>query len=264
MAEHGLDEAVIGVAFDSSGLGTDGHFWGAEFFVGDLLTAERAGRFEYLPMPGGDRVASEPFRMGLSYLYHEYGDDVFGLDLDFVRRLPEAVKGLLVTAMKHRVNSPLCSSAGRLFDAVSAITGLCNISSFHGEAAMRLYALIDPSCSARYDYEAGPVIRFGPMIRQIVKDKQLGISNAVISTKFHNTIIAVIEDGVERIRRERGLAKVVLGGGVFHNRYILERLENSLAEKGFQVYTHEKVPANGGGIALGQLIIAGKMREKGF
>jgi hydrogenase maturation protein HypF len=261
MAEHGLDEKVIGVAFDGTGLGTDGNIWGAEFFLCDPLSFERVGHFEYVPMPGGDRAAKEPYRMGLAYLHHVFGDEALNLDLEFVRRIPDSAAGLLTTAMKNRVNSPLCSSAGRLFDAVAAITGVCFISSFHGEAPMRLESLADRTCSGWYDCEEGPVVRFGPMIRQIVSDTLQGVPVPVISTKFHNTVIAAVEDAAGRIRRESGVGKVVLSGGVFQNRYVLSNLEINLALKGFRVYTHRRVPSNDGGIALGQIYICGKKRE---
>ncbi len=157
----------------------------------------------------------------------------------------------------------MSSSAGRLFDAVAALTGLCNHSSFHAEAPMRLEAVLLEASGERYDFMNKGSISFVPMIKEIVKDIQHSVSVEEISAKFHNTIIELILEVCSQLRAEENVRKVVLSGGTFQNRYILERIEIKLLADGFEVYTNKKVPSNDGGIALGQIAIAAKRRAIG-
>ena len=259
MAENNLDEKVIGVSFDGVGFGDDGHIWGSEFFVCDLKEYSRITHFDYIPAPGGDKVTSEPWRMAVSYLYKIYGNDFLKFNLPFLKDVDHSSIEIINSAINKKINSPLTSSAGRLFDAVAALINLCPYSKFHAEAPMRLESIIDSKVKDEYSYKFDQVISFESTFQQIVQDIQQQIKPSVISSKFHNTIISVILDEVKRIRDQYKLKKVVLSGGTFQNKYLLEKVENLLIANKFEVYSHTKVPTNDGGIALGQLVIAAKI-----
>ena len=261
MAEHGLDEKVIGVSLDGTGYGDDGKIWGGEFFVCDLAKYERKTHFKYVPIPGGDAVTKEPWRTAISYLYQVYGRDLKNLGLDFLKDIPAMKVDLIIEAIEKNINSPLSSSCGRLFDAVSALINLCTISKFHAEAPMRLESVADPDVSGIYTSTIGDVIDFGEMIREIVTDLKSELSIAAISSKFHNTLVDVIVRAAQKIKGESEINKVVFSGGSFQNAILLGKAEMHLLEKGFEVFTHQVVPSNDGGIALGQLAIAAKRRS---
>ncbi|MFC2107289.1 Sua5/YciO/YrdC/YwlC family protein, partial [Bacteroidota bacterium] len=265
MAEFGIDEKVIGIAFDGVGLGTDNKIWGGEFLLCDLVDFERPYHFEYIPMPGGDKATEEPWRMALSYLYKYFGDDLFNIDIPFIRNLSRDKAKLIIKALDLKINCPETSSAGRLFDAVSALIGSCKKSTFHAEAPMRLEAAIDFSIKEKYSYFIEKdSISFKSTFSEIINDLMSGKANSYISTKFHNTIIYNILEVSKIFREKNNINKVVLSGGSFQNRYILRKAENLLKENGFEVYSPLVIPANDGGIALGQLAIAAKRRETSF
>jgi len=261
MAEHGLYEKLIGVAFDGVGLGDDGMIWGGEFLVCDLSAYERLSHFEYQQMPGGDKATLNPWRMAVSYLFDIYGKSLIDLDLPFLQQVQRNELQVVVQMLEKNINCPLTSSAGRLFDAVAGLTGLCMFSDFHAEAPMRLEGAISGKSEDMYKVESGEIIHVNPMIRQIVADLQNNVPVSGISLKFHNTIIEIIRMGVNSVSKKTGLKKVVLSGGTFQNRYISERIEKKLQSSGFEVYMNERIPCNDGGIAMGQLAIAAKKRE---
>lgn len=261
MAEHGLDEKVIGVSFDGTGLGDDGNIWGGEFFVCDLGACERVTHFAYIPLPGGDMVTKEPWRTAVSYLYQTFGDEFLNLDLKFLQTIPEKRTQLILEAIRKKINSPLSSSCGRLFDAVSALINVCPVSKFHAEAPMRLESIAQNGITACYPFGQGRILDFRPTIRAIVKDMQSGISAPVISAKFHNTMVEVIAETAIKIRQQSGLNKVVMSGGSFQNAILSAKSETLLKANHFEVFTHRQVPANDGGIALGQLAVAAKRRQ---
>jgi len=263
MAEHNLDEMVIGVSLDGTGFGTDGHIWGSEIFICDLAGYERFSHFEYVPLPGGDRVTKEPWRTGLSYLYMVYDHDFWDLDIPFVKTLDNAKCDYLLEAIDKKINSPMSCSAGRLFDAVSAILNICTITQFHAEAPMRLEDFAAVEVEEAYPFEIGDFISFQPTIRDIVQDMLDGVSQNEISARFHNTVINAVFAVVSLARTQKNISKVVLTGGTFQNRYLLSQLEQLLINTGFEVYTQNRIPANDGGIALGQLAIAAKLRSLG-
>jgi hydrogenase maturation protein HypF len=262
MAENHLDEQVIGVSLDGTGLGTDGNIWGGEFLLCDLSDFQRMAHLQYVPMPGGDKAAHEPWRMAISYLLHVYGLDFWNLELDFLKKTNPDHLSLVVQSMEKNINSPLTSSAGRLFDAVSAILGLCHKASFHAEAPMRLEAAIKAGESKEYPFQLldGNIISFKDTVRHIVADVLKKTDAGIIATRFHNTFISSILRTVKSISIESGLKKVALSGGVFQNRYLSERVEQRLDSGGFEVFVQKLVPTNDGGIALGQLAIAAKRR----
>ncbi len=260
MAEQGIDEKVIGVSFDGTGYGTDGNIWGSEFLIADLQEFERYIHFDYIPLPGGDRVTEEPWRTAVSYLYSIFGKHLRSLDIPFLRQIEGKRLNLVLEALEKNINCPLSSGAGRLFDAVAALTQVCPVSKFHAEAPMRLESLTMNSFSERYEISNDDVISFKEMFQQIIEDIHLKKSVEHISTKFHNTIIYTIFKVVLKIRGETSLNKVVLSGGTFQNKYIMERIKPLLIKNKFEVFSHGRIPCNDGGIALGQIVIASKKR----
>ncbi|MBS3731492.1 MAG: carbamoyltransferase HypF, partial [Desulfobacterales bacterium] len=273
MAENHLQGDVIGLALDGTGYGTDGAVWGGEAMIACRAAFQRAAHLAYVPMPGAAAAVREPWRMGISYLIEAYGGDLKDLDLPFLDGLnPEHVR-LIVEMAEKRVNSPLTSSLGRLFDGVAAIAGIRNRVNFEAQAAMELEMQaagdlfpLDPQQA--YDYEIlqgdGEVFPVSPakMIRAIVEDLKSGASVRQVSARFHATVIFMFADVCDRIRHATGLQRVVLSGGVFQNVCILEGICEVLQARGFSVFTNHFLPANDGGVCLGQAVVAAaKIRE---
>jgi hydrogenase maturation protein HypF len=261
MAENFLDETVIGVALDGTGYGTDGNIWGSEFLLCDLNDFERITHFDYMPLPGGDSATEEPWRIAVSYLYKVYGPDFLNLNLALIKNTdPEKIRIIMIMIDK-KVNCPLTSGAGRLFDCVASLLDLVQVASFQAEGPMRLESLTEPGITDVYKFKSGQTICFDETIKGIVADVLNGLEKMTIATKFHNTIILAIFDNVNAIRKKSGINKVVLSGGVFQNRYLSEGTMDLLLKNNFEVYSHSSVPANDGGLALGQLAVASKRRE---
>ncbi len=263
MAEHCLDEKVIGVSFDGTGYGDDGNNWGGEFFICDLNDYERITHFEYIMQPGGDAATKHPWRMMIAYLHHYFGNEAIskypfltkGIDSDSLQTIQDM--------LDHKLNSPLTSSTGRLFDAISALLGICRSAKYHAEAPMQLESIADNKISESYSFALENNISFKSTFEEIIADILNKVSIDKISGKFHNTIVEVIIDTTKQIRNTSGINKVVLSGGSFQNRILLEKTEIKLAKSGFEYYTQSQIPSNDGGIALGQLAIAAKRRELG-
>jgi hydrogenase maturation protein HypF len=261
MAEHQLDEKVIGVAFDGTGLGDDNNIWGGEFLISDLTSYKRAAHFDYIPLPGGDKVSHEPWRTGLSLLHKVYGKELFNQNIPFVNKIEQYKAELIIQSLEQKINCPLSSSAGRLFDAVSAITDLCNYATFHAEAPMKLESMIDKNSTSFYPFHySNGVVQFETTIDAILNDIKRNVPISIISTQFHNTIVEVITEVCTRLSNETGIKKVVLSGGSFQNKYLVTLSENKLNQSGFSVFMNQHIPANDSGIALGQTIIAAKRR----
>jgi hydrogenase maturation protein HypF len=261
MAENMLNEKVIGVALDGTGFGTDGNTWGSEFLICDLADFERITHFEYIPLPGGDSATEEPWRIAVSYLYKVYGMNFLNLKLNVIIKTdPEKIR-MIVNMIDKKINCPLTSGAGRLFDCAASLLDLVQTATFQAEGPMRLESLTGTVCHDPYAFTSGQTICFDETIRGIVSDVLNGIEKVTIATKFHNTIILAIFESVNAIRNKSGINKVVLSGGVFQNRYLSEGTMDLLLKNNFEVYSHSTVPANDGGLALGQLAVASKRRE---
>jgi hydrogenase maturation protein HypF len=261
MAEYGLTEKVIGISMDGTGFGTDGNTWGGEFLIADAGHFTRFTHFDYVPMPGGDKVAEEPWRMAFSYLFRYFGDT---LDYDSIPLFRSIGHGDLMLAKQmilKDINCPLTSGAGRLFDAISALLGLCSRSTFEAEAPMRLESAIDCNREEYYPFFLEKTIVFKETLQAILYDLPR-LNMSLIAAKFHNTLAQVILEVSEKIRKEFSINKVVLSGGVFQNKYLLEKSAQKLLQRRFKVYTNHLVPSNDGGISLGQLVIASKMLGK--
>jgi hydrogenase maturation protein HypF len=258
MAEHHLDEKVIGIGMDGTGYGSDGNTWGGEFMVADLKEFHRYSHFDYVPMPGGNKAVEEPWRMAFSYLYKYFRDEMDYNAIPCFRSVSTDEINLLREMIDKKINSPLSSGAGRLFDAVSAILGLCSVAGFDSEAPMRLESVTDGETDDHYPYETGDAVIFAETLRAVIND--LGNREiAFISSKFHNTVATAIADVSEKMRGATSINKVVLSGGVFQNKYLLEKLKNILIKKNFEVFTNQLVPSNDGGVSLGQLIVVSKI-----
>jgi hydrogenase maturation protein HypF len=262
MAEHELNERVLGVAFDGTGYGTDGNIWGSEFMICTPTDFERYTHFEYIPLPGGDRVVLEPWRSAVAYLYHFFGKDFTRLNIPFTNQLNQNKTELLINAIGRKINSPLSSSCGRLFDAVAAITGICISPSFHAEAPMRLEASISYPSTEMYEFEySNSFISLKKMWIELVDDIKNKKPSTEISVKFHNTVVQIIIDSCNRMRSKTGINKVALSGGSFQNKYLIEKTENLLNVNKFEVFSNNAFPTNDGGIALGQMYIAANKRK---
>lgn len=260
LAEAGLDEKVIGVSMDGTGLGDDGAIWGGEFLVCDLEKYERVAHLEYVPLPGGDMAAKEPWRMAIAYLDHTFGDAFMGFDLPFLRELDRKKVTLLLQGISKGLNCPPTSSAGRLFDAAAALTGVCLNHTFEAEGPMRLEAIIRKDCDERYPYEfKNGLLSMKPMIMEMVNDVLFKTPKEVMAARFHNTLVSGIAGICSFISDAYGLKTVALSGGVFMNAYLLEQVEKQLTSLGFRVLSNALVPANDGGVSLGQLAIGAKI-----
>jgi hydrogenase maturation protein HypF len=262
LADNGVDRPVIGVAWDGSGYGADGHVWGGEFLVADLAGFERAGHFESVPMPGGDAAIREPWRMAAVFLRAAYGTAMETLDLAFIQRLDPAAWRVLSRAADRGLNSPLTSSAGRLFDAVASLLGLRDCVAFEAQAAMELEALAEPEADVVYPTTVAEgetiVVRTTDIVRGVVGDLLREVPAARIAARFHATLADVLAQVCERTRERTGIAVVALSGGVFQNTWLLKAATERLDARGFEVYSHRHVPTNDGGLSFGQAAVAAR------
>ncbi len=265
MADNRITGDVIGVAMDGLGLGLDGKLWGCEFLVANLLDFERFAHLRYMPLPGGTKAIREPWRMAATYLYHTYGREFLNLDLPFIQRLDLKTWKVLQKMPEQDLNSPLTSSMGRCFDAVSSLIGVRDLIRYEGQAAIELEMIADLDGHERYDFgwsEDGRTIEIHPVITGIVSDLSAKVPAGQISAKFHNAVVDLILQFAIRIRKQKKLERVALSGGVFQNMLLLDRTISGLAAEGFDVYTHHRVPTNDGGISLGQAVIANARLER--
>ncbi len=263
LAEHQVAGPVIGIAADGTGYGTDGAVWGCEIMSADLRGFERLAHLAYVLLPGGEQAVRQPWRMAAAYLQQTYGDDFLSLDIPFVHELDLKSWRILAQMMKRNLNAPPTSSLGRLFDAVAALLNIRKQVVYEGQAAIELevqaevqHARIYPFSIEKTEPGEPDQLDVRPMIQAIVEEIQQGVAREQIAGSFHWTIAEMLTASCERVREQTGLQVVALSGGVFQNRLLLERLVGRLEEQAFQVYINRKVPANDGGISLGQLAIA--------
>jgi hydrogenase maturation protein HypF len=263
MAEHRMGGKVIGLSCDGTGYGADDTVWGGEVLIASARGFERVAHLSEVPMPGSAAAIREPWRMAVSYLHDAFGENLGGLDLPFMRAAGADKVRLIQEMIAKRINSPLTSSLGRLFDGVAAIAGLRSRVSHEGQAAMELEMAAQSETEPFYDYSIegdGPWRMLpAPIVRAAAADVGRGCPVGLISAKFHNTLIRLFGDLCDRIRAAHGLKRVVLSGGVFQNARLLTGLTQALEAKGFEVFSHRLVPTNDGGIALGQAMIAAAM-----
>jgi hydrogenase maturation protein HypF len=275
MADNGLESPVIGVAFDGTGMGADGNIWGGEFLVADYRNFNRVGHLEYLPLPGGDAAVKRPYRTAIGYILTLLGEDAFNHDLPVMREVDDMEIEIIKRQIERKINSPLSSSMGRLFDAISALLGIRGEIDYEGQAAVELEMAAHSSVVARrvsaeaishaqesYPYrivedEGIRIVYLRDLLSAVIEDLHQGISKRRISVKFHNTVAQMINETCHLIADETPMVSgVALSGGVFQNRLLLRKTVSLLESSGFQVFTHRQVPCNDGGISLGQAVIA--------
>lgn len=259
MAENRIKKKVIGLSFDGTGYGTDGRIWGCEFLVGDYNGFERKGRLRYLPLPGGEVAIKKPYRIGIAYVLYLLGKD--RLKNELFKGIDSREIEVIKKQIDRDINLTWTSSLGRLFDAVSGILRVCSSITFEAQAAMALEYEAKDTILSPYDYEIVEkngcfIIEPTKIIEGILYDYLHNINRSEISTRFHSTIIKFSKDICLRIRRETGIDKVVLSGGVFQNRLFLGGMIDELSNAKFEVFTQRLVPPNDGGISLGQVMIA--------
>jgi len=264
MAENGLSAPVLGISWDGTGYGLDQTVWGGEFLRITDTGFERVAHLRPFPLPGGERAIKEPRRTAVGLLYEIERDAFIAReDLAPVRSFATRERRLLAQALAHHLNTPLTSSAGRLFDGVAALLGLRLTTQFEGQAAMELEWAIqgivtDESYPFRLEPKDGPmVLDWEPLIRSLVAGLTAGSSVAVLAARFHNTLAEMIVAVAERV----GEPRVALSGGCFQNRYLTERVVQRLTEAGYSPNWHQRVPPNDGGIALGQIMAAARAKE---
>jgi hydrogenase maturation protein HypF len=255
-------EPVIGLSFDGTGYGDDGHIWGGEALIANYRGYHRAYHLAYVPLPGGDKAIKEPWRLALAWLHQ--------LGVDWDPFLPPVQYGkqqgtdagydplqVLRNQLGSRTNTPLTSSMGRLFDAVSALVGIRQKVDYEAQAAIEMESLVDPEEQASYAFDLSEeVIHPAPMIRALLADIQNGAHVETISARFHNSLAEMILQVCNRLREKHDLDQVALSGGVWQNITLLNKTRPLLEKEGFTVYTHHLVPPNDGGLALGQAVVA--------
>ncbi|MHB8671267.1 MAG: carbamoyltransferase HypF [Acidimicrobiales bacterium] len=248
MVEHGRVEPVLGLAFDGLGYGTDGGLWGGEFLVADYRGAQRVGHLAEIVLPGGTAAIREPWRMALAWAARAVGPD------EAVTQVADERAGSLVALLDH---GPTTTSMGRLFDAVAALLGIRSRVSYEGQAAMELEAVAADDAGRQYPITVeGAVIDPTPLIAAILEDRKRGVDVATISAGFHASIGSAAAAFAAELAEARGLDAVVLTGGVFQNRRLAQVVESSLRGAGLEVLTHRLIPANDGGISIGQIAVA--------
>jgi len=283
LADNGLESPVIGVAFDGTGMGADGNIWGGEFLVADYRNYERVGHLEYLPLPGGAAAIKRPYRTAIGYILTLLGENVLNAVIRSeakqsqrasLGQVGEVGIDVIKRQMERRINSPLTSSMGRLFDAISALLGIRGEIDYEGQAAVELEMAAYSSVIAMgvgneamsnaeesYPYrivadQGIRIVRLRDLVAAVIGDLHQGISKGIISVKFHNTVAQMINEMCQLIANETAITQVALSGGVFQNRLLLRKTVSLLERSGFQVLTHRQVPCNDGGISLGQAVIA--------
>ncbi len=261
MADNGLDNRrVIGLSFDGTGYGTDGAIWGGEVLLASYADFERFAHLEYLPLPGGDAATRSPWRIAAGYA-HTLGIDVD--DLPFLQNIDKQALHIVRQQVDKKLNSPLTSSMGRLFDAVASLIGIRNEVTYEAQAAIEMEVLSKPfiSIARPYPYvieemKEGRMIRLSELLSAIIQDIRVSESVGMIGGRFHRTIAEVAIDICRRARELTGLNEVALSGGVWQNQILLELVRDGLRQDDFVVYFHQQVPSNDGGLALGQAVIA--------
>jgi hydrogenase maturation protein HypF len=267
MAENGCQGPIIGVAWDGTGYGTDGRIWGGEFLLASYSGFERLVHLEEVPLPGGEQAIRQPWRMAAAYLHQVYGEAMEGLDLELMRYIDHHTWQVIRQMLARGLNSPLTSSAGRLFDAVATLIGVRYEVQYEGQAAVELEMLAAESAVEGYSFNLVAnrkpmVVQTEGIIRGVVDDLLRSKPGSLIAAKFHTTLVEIIRSVCGRIRELANLRQVALSGGVFQNTLLLTAVITGLQDDGFTVYTHKLVPPNDGGLCLGQAAVANAILAK--
>ncbi|MBD3232474.1 MAG: carbamoyltransferase HypF [candidate division Zixibacteria bacterium] len=260
MAENELEPPVLGICWDGSGYGTDGTIWGGEFIRIEKNSFKRTAHFRMFPLPGGEAAIKEPRKTAIGLLFEIYGDNLFdNKSLSIRTQFTEDELGIIRNMLRKELNSPRTSSAGRLFDAVAALLGICKSNNYEGQAAMQLeFAAMKSDADTYYRYDVSKngntyIVDWERIIRGIIEE--IGkVSVKDIAMKFHNTVVRAAVEIADLVNEE----KIALSGGCFQNKILLEKMITELKKKGHKVYWHRRIPTNDGGIALGQIMAAAR------
>jgi len=259
MAENEIGPPALGVSWDGTGYGLDGTIWGGEFFQIADKHIERIAYLRPFRLPGGDKAVREPRRPAVGLLYEMLGEPVFERnDLPTVAAFAKGELAAMKAMLVKKLNSPVTSSMGRLFDALASLIGLRQKMRFEGQAAMELeFAMNGIETDESYHLplitrHPSLILDWSPMIEAILSDVQKGVAIGRMSAMFHNALA----EAVVAVAKRTGERRVVLSGGCFQNRCLTERTVRRLQAEGFQPYWHQRVPPNDGGIALGQVVAA--------
>ncbi len=259
LAEHGETGPALGAIYDGTGLGTDGTIWGGELLWGGLASAQRVGSLWPVRLPGGAAAIREPWRMAYSWL------DAAGIGVERARSQAERT---VLQMIRSGVAAPMTSSAGRLFDAVSALCGICTKVNYEGQAAIELEAACDPDETGAYplpltQHERRLVLDARLTIRAVSADLERGTDVATVAARFHNALADATARACAVLARRLGCHTVVLSGGSFQNRRLLERTAASLVAAGARALVPERLPPGDGGISFGQAAVAAALlRER--
>ncbi len=265
MVENRVTAPVIGVAFDGAGLGADGRIWGGEFLICDFAAFRRAAHIEYLPLAGGDAATLRPYRTAAGYLMTLFGNSGMDSSPILLNRLSEGERYVIAKQIAAGLNAPLCSSMGRLFDAVAAIVGLRHSVSYEGQAAVELemaaHRHTGPAPTGRYAFQVDTtngayVVRVAALLSAVLDDVHAGHPTSLVAAAFHEAVAQMTADMCSRIAADSGIQTVAISGGVFQNRLLLGRARALLSEAGLRVLLHTTLPSNDGCVSLGQAVVA--------
>ncbi|GGX44018.1 carbamoyltransferase HypF [Streptomyces fructofermentans] len=269
MAENRLTGTTLGVVFDGAGYGLDGTIWGGEFLLGGYAEADRVAHLRRIPLLGGDMAVHQPIRTGFALALESLGlPGAATAAFPALRTLGDRERHVYTTMVARGLNAPRVSSMGRLFDGVAALLGVCARAEYEAQGPIELEGLLgrDLALARRpyaFGHEAsaaddGPrVIDFRPVVRAIAADLAADTPLATISRRFHTAVVRLVVDRCEEQRAHGGVRQVVLSGGVFLNEFLLVNCLTELRRAGFAAHAHRLVPTNDGGIALGQVMVAG-------
>ncbi|MEZ0396971.1 MAG: carbamoyltransferase HypF [Anaerolineales bacterium] len=264
MADNGLsgETPVIGLAFDGTGYGADGAIWGGEFLIADYATFRRPIHLAYFPLPGGDAAIRRPARTALALLW--------SLGIEWEEHLPPCTdlcaeeRLALRLQLERGLNTLPTSSLGRLFDAAASLAGVRQRVNYEAQAAIEFEAAADPAETGAYPFDlGGEVLDPRPAVLALLADCAAGLSLAAVSARFHNGLVQAVRQVCARLRAETGLTAVALSGGVWQNMLLLRQTVAALAADGFTIYVHRQVPANDGGVSLGQALVAAARLQAG-
>lgn len=249
------DEPVIGVCLDGTGFGTDGNIWGGEFLYGGYAQVERMLHLEYMPLPGGDSATLNPAKIAAAYLWQcgiNWSDE-----LSPIQSFTSDQRLLLHSQLEKDLNCPKTSSMGRLFDAVASLIGLRHSVNYEAQAAIELENTLNPDQEKAYHFEIETgQVRVAPLLEAIIVDIKDKVSKSDISAKFHNSIRLLVLEACHHISHEVACKTIALSGGVWQNKFLVRHIIKDLEGDNFRVLVHHQVPANDGGISLGQALIA--------
>ena len=255
------DDPVIGISFDGTGFGLDGNIWGGEFLYGGYAQFERKLHLEYMPLPGGDSATLHPAKIAAAYLWKngiEWADDITS-----IQSFTPVQRSILLTQLERDINCQRTSSLGRLFDAVASLAGLRHEVNYEAQSAIELENSINLEQEKAYHFEFDiQQIKIAPVLEAIILDIQNSVTKSDIAAKFHNSVRFMVLEGCNKISQETGCRTIALSGGVWQNKFLISHAIADLEEVGFRVLVHHQVPANDGGLALGQALIANFLLNK--